>query len=428
MYRLIVFIALLSAGCSVGLAGPLPDTGKLSLTLEDVPIVDVLNMIAEQNELNIILPGTMTGRVTMRLVDVDFSTALEAILSTGGYSYTVKDNLILITDAAAGHETELASQVITLRHADPITIKKALDSRLSTLGKVVILDRQAESGVQPGGYRANRVLITEQPGRVAKLAALAEALDVPERQILIEAKIIETKIDNLSRLGLLWPSSLSADLSGANRESQDATGAVGVTDTRQAGGIYEPNKGRWTWGRLSVEQAGLVLDALDRDGNSRLISDPRVTTLENHEARIEIQTIIPIQTINRFSEGAVIQDIVTFQDEKVGISLKVTPRITGDGHITLDVHPEVEDIIGYTGPPDNQKPITTSRSVETRITVSDGETAALGGLFKEDEIQVEQKVPLLGHIPILGGILFTNKSKEKSTTDLVILITPTILP
>jgi type II secretory pathway component GspD/PulD (secretin) len=166
---------------------------------------------------------------------------------------------------------------------------------------------------------------------------------------------------------------------------------------------------------------------LEQDGNSRLVSDPRITTLENHAAEFKFETVIPIQTINRFTEGASTSDIVTFEDEEIGISLQVLARINDSGNVTMDVHPVVEDILGYTGPTDNQKPITASRSITATITVQDGETVALGGLLKETEIERVQRVPLLGHIPLIGSALFSNKSTEKSSTDLLILITPHIL-
>ena len=105
----------------------------------------------------------------------------------------------------------------------------------------------------------------------------------------------------------------------------------------------------------------------------------------------------------------------------------VTPRINEPGRITLDIHPKVEDIIGFNGPADNQKPITASRSIRTRITVDDGGTVALGGLLKENNIEKVQRVPLLGHIPLIGSWLFRNKSIEKTSSDLIILITPHIL-
>jgi type II secretory pathway component GspD/PulD (secretin) len=193
-------------------------------------------------------------------------------------------------------------------------------------------------------------------------------------------------------------------------------------------GRHDLNTGDWTWGKPTVDEVRLVLDLLEQNGNSKLVSDPHITTIENHEAEIKATTIIPIATINRFTEGAATQDIVTFQDEEVGLSLRVTPRVTGEGYITLDVLPTIEDIIGFSGPSENQKPITSSRSIRTRIVVKDGETAALGGLLKENEITQKNRVPFLGHIPVLGGLLFTNTSKEKTKTDLLILITPRIIP
>jgi type II secretory pathway component GspD/PulD (secretin) len=157
------------------------------------------------------------------------------------------------------------------------------------------------------------------------------------------------------------------------------------------------------------------------------VSDPRISTLENHEAVFKFETIIPIQTINRFTEGAATSDIVTFEDEEVRLSLRVTPRINEVGTITLDIEPKVEDIIGFNGPPENKKPITSSRSIRTRITIADGETVALGGLLKENDIETVKTVPLFGSIPLLGRLLFTHTSKTTTTTDLTILITPHIL-
>jgi len=177
---------------------------------------------------------------------------------------------------------------------------------------------------------------------------------------------------------------------------------------------------------LSINELSLVLDFLEKSGNSKLISDPKITTLNNHPAEIKVATVVPIQTINRFSEGGSIQDIVTFQDEEVGITLNVTPHIAENNRIILDVNSTVSEIIGYSGTLDTQKPITSERSIHTRITVMNEETAVLGGLFKEDKIENEQRIFLLGSIPIIGG-LFRHKTSEVSTTDLTIMITPRIL-
>ncbi len=400
--------------------------GKISLELEEVPIVAVLNMIATQNGLNVIVSGDVTGNVTMRLDNVDVETALDALLTANGYNYFMKDDIVVVKPAEINAAGELDSRVITLKYLDPITAQKALDTRISEKGKVIILDKSSETATGGQSYSANRLLITDFPNILDELVALVTELDVEERTILIEAKIIETTVDSKSNLGINWPTSVSAKISGADDGSSTTTDTQSDNTEENNSGIYDPSNGRWTWGKLSVGELSMVLNALAQAGNSKLVSDPRITTLENHEAEFKFETIIPVQTINRFTEGAATSDIVTFEDEEVGISLRVTARINEGGKITMDVHPTVEDIIGYAGPADSQKPITSSRSIKTRITVNDGETVALGGLLKETDIETTQKVPLLGDIPLLGK-LFSSKKTEKTSTDLLILITPHIL-
>ncbi len=421
----LLFSILLSASPR---SGPLDSTKRLNLSLESVPIAKVLSMIATQNKLNLVMSDDIDGDITLQLEDVDLGTALDAILTANGYAYVVRDNVIIVTSAEKASAENMASKVATLSYLDPAIAKAALDSRKSAKGQVIILDKESaeiSGSSSPSSFRPNRILITDYPAVVAELAALLAEMDIPERIVQIEARIVETKLDSQTKLGFAWPSAVSGKISGAD----DGTSSGSTTTaSNTAAASMDLENGRWVWGKLSVDQLSAVLDLLDQNGNSKLLSDPKLVTVENHEAEIKIATVIPIQTINRFTEAAATQDIVTFQDFEVGISLKVTPRINGDGNITLDVEPTVEDIIGYSGPAGNQKPITTTRSIKTRITVKDGETAALGGLLKEDEITRSQRFPLLGHIPFLGKALFTNRTQEKSTTDLIILITPHVLP
>lgn len=409
-------------------AGPLPKGQHLSLALEEVPIAAVLNMIATQNGLNLVVSGQVTGNVTMRLDSVDVATALDAILTASGYTYFLRDNVIIVKTAETEAPGELESRVITLKYIEPVTAKKALAAIKSTKGKITILDRTVEGEEADEFYHPNRIIITDYPNVLDDLLAVITQIDVRERSIMIEAKIIETTIDSKSNLGIAWPTAMIASLSDAEQSANTSgtTTTVGTT-VESKSGTYNPNNGTWTWGKLSVGEVNWILNMLEQDGNSRLVSDPRITTLENHQAEFKFKTVIPIQTISRFTEGAATSDIVTFQDIEVGISLKVTARINEGGTITMDVEPTVEDIISFTGPPDNQKPITASRSIRTRVTVQSGETVALGGLLKESEIERVQRVPILGHIPLLGRLLFSFKSTETTSTDLLILITPRIL-
>ena len=419
-WSVMTFIILMLLFTLNTFSSPIDPDKRLTLNMEEVPIQSVLNIIAKQHNLNLVISGNVSGEISLRLEDVNINTALETILGPMGYNFYIKDDVIIVKPYENFASGELESRSVTLRYIDPETVVKALESIKSIKGKVVVLEKNTKS--QTVNYKANRVLLVDFPHVVIEMIALIDKIDLPERVISIEAKIIETQIDNKSEIGFSWPTSLSASLGQSGSESTEE--AFSGSD---GSGTYDPNSGSWTWSTMTVGQMGLVLNMLEQNGNSKLLSDPRITTLENHEAVIKIETIIPIATVSRFTEGSATSDIVTFQDQEVGISLTVTPRINEDGRITLTVFPKVEDIIGYTGPIDSQKPITTSRSIQTTITVNDGETAVLGGLLKEDIIEIEYKVPLLGHIPLLGKLLFTTKKEEKTTKDLIILITPKIL-
>ncbi|KAA3633858.1 MAG: hypothetical protein DWP97_08280 [Calditrichaeota bacterium] len=403
------------------------DGEKLTLELEEVSLPMVLNMIAKQYNLNLVLASNVEGEVSIRLDQVDIQTALEAILYPNELNYYIKENVIIVKSNESESFGEFNSSVVTLKYADVNMVLEALITLKSPKGNVIILDKSGQNSSSDGTYTPNKLFISDYPSVVEGMLAAVEQLDKPERLISIAVKIIETQVDHSLKVGLNWPTQLNVSLADAGIDPSASSTSTTSTSEETSGSLAKDlNSGNWVWGKLTVSELTTVLNLLEQNGNSKLISDPHVTTLENHEADITIATVIPIATINRFTEAASTQDIVTFYDEEVGISLKVTPRINENGLITLMVEPKIEDIIGYTGPADSQKPITISRSVKTRITVNDGETAALGGLLKENEIENRQKVPVLGSIPLLGS-LFTSKSTEKSTTDLIILITPTIL-
>jgi general secretion pathway protein D len=268
-----------------------------------------------------------------------------------------------------------------------------------------------------------KIVIVDLPEVVEMISVFIKEIDCRQPQVAIKVRLIETNIDDDKRIGFDWPTRISGKLHGLQGSSSGSSGSSDVAENFLEKDL---SSGGWTWGKISMAELNMALEFLDLEGNSKLISDPYITTLNNHEAEIKVTTIIPIQTINRFSEGGSVQDIVSFQDEEIGITLLVTPHITGDDQIILDVNPSVAEIIGYSGPADSQKPITSERSIHTKIVVKNNETAVLGGLLKENKIEEEQKVFFLGSLPIIGN-LFKHKSTQTSTTDLTILITPTII-
>ncbi len=412
---------LLSFAVSVS-ADPINGDARISLDLENVPITRAVTLIANQQNLNVVLAGDVEGTVTVKLDDVDVATALQSILVPNGYNYYFNGKVIVIKSNSTEAAGELTTRVITLKYTNANTVAKALESLKSQKGKIVVLDQVTANATGTSTFSPNKIAVTDYTAILDAMQIVIKSIDVAERLISIGVKIIETKIDNSQRFGFLWPSSVSAVAGGLISDS----GTSSTTADRSLGQM-SLGSGDWAWGTLSVKELGVVLDMLAKDGKSKLISDPHLTTLENHEAEIKVETVVPIPTVNRFSEAAATQDILTYQDVEVGISVTVTPRINEEGKITLDVFPRVEDIIGYVGNEQSQAPIRSERSIRTKVTVANGETVALGGLLKEDQIDRRQRVPVLGSIPLIGSALFSNSSKEHATTDLIILITPTII-
>ncbi len=394
---------------------------KVSLQFDGVSISTILGMVASKYKLNIVQSGQLDKEVTVKLDDVTLGDALKAILHSSGYNYYNAGDIIIVKSLEMNAIGELVTETVTLNYLSPASAVTAAQERLSSKGSIKVLEDTQAAGSRTG-RKPSRVVITDLPEVVPIVVQLVKSLDFREPQVAIEVRMVEVNVTSVDRVGFSWPTQFSARVHGASEITESTQDESGT----EALGYFQLPDGAWQWGRLSVEETRVMLEFLNQDGNSKLISDPRITTLNNHEAEIKVTTIVPIQTINRFSEGGAVQDIVTFQDEEVGITLKVIPHICEDSTIILEVQPTVAEIIGYSGPAESQKPITSERAINTRIMVKNGQTAVLGGLLKENNIETESKVFILGSIPILGHF-FRHKTTQKSTTDLVIMITPNIL-
>ncbi len=395
----------------------------VSMNFEDTPLSAVLKMLATQNNLNLVVSSAVEGDISISLDNVSLKSALDALLLPNGYDYYINDDIIIVKDANQQLAGELIPQTYRLKYIDAASAVEAIKPMLSANGKITILAPAEEQVAMGQSSRQSQFVVFDRPETHRAIADFLPQIDRKKRQVSVEVKLIETNLTDEEKLGINWPKSVAAALNGATTPGSSTE--FGGNEGTEAG-VMPLENGNWQLGYLSVHQMDIVMDFLRLRNNSKLLSNPRVTTMEDETATIQISTVIPIQTINRFSEGAVIQDIVTFQDEEVGISLKVNPHIIDDSAITMLVNPIVQEIIGYSGTSPNQKPITSERSVNTTVTVKNNETIALGGLLKETRIEREEKVFLLGSIPILGA-LFTNRGSEVQTTDLLILITPQIV-
>lgn len=417
---LAVFLIILYASAYSGA----PDLDAIvSLQFEDVPISTVLNMMAQQYNLNLVQSGRIEGNISIKLDSVSLEDALQAILASNGYNYYTAGDIIVVKPLELSAAGEMTVEIVDLHYIPPVAAINAAGGLLSPKGSIKIIADPDFKAARNGKPVPSKIAVIDVPETARLTAEFIRKIDRREPQIAIEVRLVETIINDDSEIGFNWPTSITARGHGIETGGSDG---ISSTENNEAIGQVDLPDGKWEWGKLSINELSLVLDFLEKSGNSKLISDPKITTLNNHPAEIKVATVVPIQTINRFSEGGSIQDIVTFQDEEVGITLNVTPHIAENNRIILDVNSTVSEIIGYSGTLDTQKPITSERSIHTRITVMNEETAVLGGLFKEDKIENEQRIFLLGSIPIIGG-LFRHKTSEVSTTDLTIMITPRIL-
>jgi type II secretory pathway component GspD/PulD (secretin) len=250
-------------------------------------------------------------------------------------------------------------------------------------------------------------------------------MDVEPRQLEIEVRLIETLFGSNRQVGLNWPKKISASVTGGETTAPITQSTGGQQqEVRKLSAWYKLPEvhDNITLGVLTVNELNASLELLAQDNNSKLISSPKLTTLDNKKAIIDVGTSVPVPEVSRGIGG----DLISYREKQVSMYLEVIPRINEGNIITLSVHPVLEEIIGYTGPSDYPQPITSRREVQTEVTVREGESIALGGLIKESDNKVVEKFWLLGDIPLLG-YLFRHTTVRKEKTDLLIFITPKIL-
>jgi len=383
----------------------------VSLDLRDMDLRTALNLVAEQNGLNIVSGNEVVGEVTGHFDRVPVNEVLDALLRACGYRYDTVGDIIVVT-ATEEHATRWGdTRVIQLHHADGKRVRTAVSKLLSPRGSIQLYPEKEEKQEiriveEEGGPEATVLIVHDERARVEQIASVVATLDKAPKQLMIEVRLVETVIGNSLDVGFDWNAEASIDGNPAPQ-------------------VLPLDRDRFTFGTLSLAEFQVVLKTLDEDNNSKLISNPKITTEDNREAKISVGTVVPVRTVSRFSEAGITQDLLTYEDKEINIELSVTPHVSGDGLITLMVEPKVQDIIGWTGEYDDQ-PITSKRELSTRVTVRDGETIAMGGLIKESKIETIRRLWLFGRIPLLGR-LFSNTVSTKETTDMLIFITPHIL-
>ena len=430
---------------------------RLTLNFQDIETRAVLQLLAETSGRNIVVSDTVQGNVTLRLRNVPWDQALDIVLTTKGLDMRQNGNVIIVAPAeeiAARETADLEAQQAIAEleplYSEFLQVNYAKANDLATLvsgsgsGNSMLSDR----GSIAVDDRTNTLLVQDTAERLEIIRRMVTTLDIPIRQVLIESRIVVVNDDFSRDLGV------RLGVTAFNENSSDGvtviSGSGTGTDTMvnsALGNLADPANGtiypvavpelsnRYNVNVPITNAAGrfalavlesdylidLELTALEAEGRGEIVSTPRVITANQQEARIEQGVEIPYQ--QSASSGA-----TTIQFKKAVLSLIVTPQITPDNNIIMDliVHKDsVGDIIS-TGGLGGTVPSIDTRAVETQVLVADGQTVVLGGIYETERRETINKVPFLGDIPLLGN-LFKSTQRVDNKAELLIFVTPRIL-
>lgn len=387
-----------------------------TVEFQDAPIEDILRLLARQNELNLIIGPDSMGIVSLRFSGVTLRAALDVILRAKGFSYQIYDNILLVSrpdSLERSRGTGLETRIFQLKYCSAGEIKTALDT-LRALSAYGYANAFVRGEGKSTDIRSDVLIVKDQPSNLKHIAGLIAQLDQPVRQVTIDVQFVETILGEDQKTGIDWQQFLRAKGSYQGR----ADWSIGRATEQTSGGVLE-------FGSLSSTSFNVVLEMLLSNRRSKLLSQPRLTTLDNQKATISVGTLVWIEKRTGTGGGTEMQ--ISYEERNVPIELIVVPHILHNDKILLELQPKVEEITGWQqGSAGYRLPTISTRSADSRIEVRDGETAIIGGLIKNSTMLNENRVWLLGSIPLIGH-LFRYKTQTVERTELTIFITPRII-
>ncbi len=415
MKTLVLILAFLSGWTRIAAQDSSVLDNRLTMNFKDADILSILRLLSKQNDLNLVANKDVRGKITVHFNEVRLEEALETILKANGYDYYIERDIIFVKPMDSERSSTMTTRVFDLQYVDAFDLKETLTPFMSKRGKVEALSRSRDGVMEE--KRSSMLVVSDMDYHVRTIDSVIRRLDQPQEQIMIEIRMYETALGDDQNVGVGLPTALTGKTFDARNPDDPGT----ITDYTALAPL-EDKLQNLIMGKLSIDRLVFSLNFLKTQTNSKLLSNPKILTLNHQKAEISVGTTVPVRTISRSAAG----DIITFTDKNVNVHLKVTPHIHPDSTVTLLIEPTIEDIIGYVGEGDNRQPIISSRKARTQVVVKNEESIVLGGLLKEIEVDETSKVWLLGDIPLLGK-LFTTTSKEKKKTDLLIFITPQII-
>ena len=401
------------------------DEDLITLNFKNADLRNILRMIARSARINIIAGPEVKGTVTMELNKVRWEQALTLVLNVNGYTYLKEGNIIRVVSTENIDKEPLAVAVIPLNYA------KAAE--LITIVKPLLT---AERGKIESDPRANVLIINDIPTKISQIQEIVKGLDKPTPQVLIEVNFVEIQVGNTDTIGVDW-----SDMSDygvllhdvmftfdkevtrdKSKSSAEGTSAAKADATRDS----SLSANRASAFQLSPDNFRLAFSLLANNQRAKVISNPKIQTLDNRKATIRVAETHykPTFTYNK-ETGA--YEINNLEDIYVGITLEVTPHINMNGYITLDILPTVSALAGNQVIQGVEVPIVNERMIDARVALKDTYTVAIGGMIKDDFITSRNSVPYLGDMPYFGESLFGWNKQEKIKNNLIIFITATVV-
>ena len=428
---------------------------RLTLNFQDIDVRPLLQLLADTSGQNIVVSDSVKGRVTLRLQNVPWDQALDIVLKTKGLDMRRKDNVILVApqaELAAQEKAELEAakdiQDLAPLRTEFLTVNYAKASEIARLVKSTgggsLLSERGNVTVDE---RTNTLLVQDTADNLTAIRSMVATLDIPVRQVLIESRIVIVSDDFSRDLGVRAGFTRVSDdikdlmaVSGSSQATDTIMGSAldNLASTGQPFPVevpFGPTFDRYNVNMPVANPAGrialsildfddflidLELSAAQSEGRGEIKSTPRVITANQREAIIEQGVEIPYQ--ESASSGA-----TTTQFKKAVLSLKVTPQITPDDRVILDLT-VTKDSVGQLVPSATGGfvPSIDTRNIQTQVLVKDGQTVVLGGIMETERRESVKKVPGLGDVPVLG-YLFKSKGKINNRDELLIFVTPKIL-
>ena len=419
---------------------------KLSLNFQDIEVRSVLQLIADFTDLNLVASDTVQGSITLRLQNVPWDQALDLVLKTKGLDKRQIGNVLLVAPAeeiAARERQELESQkqiaeLAPLRR-ELIQVNYAKASDIAQLfASVTSADADSQRGSLTVDERTNSIIALETQDKLDELRRIVTQLDIPVRQVMIEARIVEANVGFDKALGVRWGGNLNlgGNFSAFGKDGETSIGEAPdfLPDGTSTGGFYgiaerpvnTPFVDMGVAGATSGIGIGFITDntildlqlsAMESTGNGEIISQPKVVTSDKETAKILKGSEIPYQEAS--SSGA-----TTTAFAEAVLSLEVTPQITPDNQVIMEVI-VTKDEPDFTNEV-NGVPTIRKNEVNANILVADGETIVIGGVFSSESQSAQEKVPFLGDLPILGKA-FRRDINSETKNELLIFLTPRII-